>query len=267
MRYSLFTKLFFVLGVFFLFPSQAQAAKPEEILSSCIQIYNGGTSCYQSDVITINKKVLKPTLDVTNNQKLSADDFIENSSLTQPFTKANSLSAFRLEIANLSDRELKDIVVTDILPEKYLTYVTSEGTYDTKTRTTSFNLDSLKAGETHFFTIQVMTAMGTFLPSDPICTVNQAKVNANDKIFFILPKAVESQDNARFCLTKNESGSTLLPDNTPQKTIPDKSTGGLPVQETAPVGKTPETGAETLALFGLISSGLAGIFFRRKTLS
>lgn len=60
--------------------------------------------------------------------------------------------------------------------------------------------------------------------------------------------------------TNPPSGPTATP--TPQ--ILGTTKGGQPVYETKPTKQTPSTGAETVALFSLIPSGLAGFFLRRK---
>jgi hypothetical protein len=43
--------------------------------------------------------------------------------------------------------------------------------------------------------------------------------------------------------------------------------GGLPVQPTPVLKKTPSTGPELIYLIGLIPSGAAGLFFRKKALA
>lgn len=258
-----------------LLPFQVQAQNAgEDILSSCVQINNGGDTCYQSDTITINKKVLKPETIVKEGQKLNDSDFIENTTLRTPYTRANSLSAFRLYVTNISNADVENVTIIDTLPEKYLTYVTSEGTYNETNRTTEFTIDTLKKGETKAFTIQIMTAMGSLLPSDPVCVTNQAKVTVTRKRFFIIPNDTkESQDNARLCITKNEQGGSPLSQmkqqnqtsSTPGSQAPSTTKGGLPVVSPTPAGQTPETGAEALALFGLLPAGAAGMYLRRKT--
>lgn len=278
MRSFLTFSISFIFAFALLAITPVAAQEQDAILSSCVQIHNGGDTCYQSDTITINKKVLKPTIAVQNGRQLQDADFIENSTLSEPFTRANSLSAFRLYVTNISNRELKNITVTDILPERYLTYVTSDGTYDEQGRTTTFTIEALPAGETKAFTIQVMTAMGSLLPADPICVTNQAKATVTNERFFILPdETKESQDNARLCITQNEQGGSPLAANinttkpaspTPSANpaIPGTTKGGLPVMSPTPTNQTPETGAEEVILFSLIPVGLAGFYLRRKTL-
>ncbi len=280
--FSLLTFLFLVPPL----PVHAQEAAAIE--DSCVQINNGGDSCFQSDTLTINKKVLNPTARVMQGQNLTDNLFIENTNLKEPFTPANSLSAFRLYITNTSSRELKNITIVDTLPASYLTYVTSDGEYSNQNRTTTFTIDTLAPDQTKAFTIQIMTAMGMSLPSDPVCVTNQARARVTNERFFILPDEIkESQDNTRICITKNETGGTPLSQmnadkqqprviantTTPtgtaqprtQQVNPTTTKGGLPVMSPSPTNKTPDTGAEILLLLGLLPLGGLGYYLRHKT--
>lgn len=262
------------------FPAKAQEAA--EIVESCIQIFGGGNTCYQSETLLINKTVLRPGMELTQGQTLQDQDFIENTPLSEPYTSANSLTAFRLYVTNNTDEDLTTVTVIDRLPERYATYVTSDGVYNENTKTVTFELDNLPSGETRALTIQVMTAMSTALPTDPVCTVNQAHASTTKEGFLFLPDEIsESQDNTRLCITQNENGGTLINGQNnngvtngtqPTPTTPtqnganqQQTKGGLPVTSPTPIGETPNTGAESLALIGLLPAGAAGYFLRRKT--
>ena len=257
---------FFIL--FALTPLTVDAQEASDIESTCVQINNGGDTCFQSDTFTINKKVLSPTAAVITGQTLQDAAFIDNTDMKAPFTPANTLTAFRLYITNTSNNDLQNITVVDRLPAHYLTYVTSEGKYNEKDKTTTFTIASLPSGQTRAFTIQIMTAMGTLLPSDPVCVTNQARVTVTNERFSILPDEVkESQDNARLCITKNETDGTPVTVTTQQSSgqpNPTTTKGGLPVVSPTPTNKTPETGAESLILIGLLPAGALGFLLRRK---
>ena len=108
----------------------------------------------------------------------------------------------------------------------------------------------------------------------------QAKITIyENERFFILPdETKESQDNARLCIgegtqqAQTTNGSQPNEQKTNQQsplsqessTPPTTTKGGLPVMSPAPTTQTPETGAESLMLAGLLPAGLAGYYLRRR---
>lgn len=274
--------LFFALiAVILTTPVVALAASTTD--TACTPIFNGGTTCTQSDLISLNKKVLNPTLTFKAGQTFQDSDFVDNVTMNDTMYPANRATAFRLFVTNTANRKLTNITVTDVLPPKYLTYVSGDGKYDSATRTFTATIDSLDKNQSKTLTIQVVTATTNQLPANnsPVCTINQAIVTVSNQ---------KSQDNAELCISRNPAaaptrtqtafapqktstpsqgattkGGLPVTKTTPAPTNPPTTKGGQPVYQPAPSQQTPGTGPETLALFGLFPTGALGYFLRRKT--
>lgn len=249
--------------------------------TACTPIFNGGTTCTQSDLLTINKKVLNPTLTYKAGQTFQDSDFVDNVTMNDTLYPANRATAFRLFITNTANRKLTNIQVTDILPPKYLTYITGDGKYDSATRTFTATIDSLDKNQSKTLTIQVVTATTNQLPANntPVCTVNQAIATVSNQT---------SQDNAELCMSRNPAavptqtafapqkaaeptqgattkGGLPVAKTTPAPTNPPTTKGGQLVYQPAPSQQTPGTGPETWALFGLFPTGALGYLLRKRT--
>lgn len=242
----------------------------------CSPIFGGGPTCQQSDLVTINKKVLSPKVAATNGAVFTDNDFVEN--VTQKDTRytPNTPTAFRLYVTNKTNKELKDVVISDVFPQNFLTFVTGNGTFDVKTHTFTTKI-TLKAQEVRKITIQVLTATtDDILKSNaPLCTVNVATAVVNKKT---------SQDNSMLCVDLEERAvvAKTFPITDPATATfdveqsrraqtpknPSQTKGGLPV--ISPIAsnqmqKAPSTGPEMFALVGLVPVGLLGHYLRKKT--
>lgn len=272
-----------LISIFFLITavvvSPAIAAEPTP--AGCQPIYNGGTICSNSNILTVNKKVLNPTVRVTPGTTFKDSDFIENIGPNDPRYPSNALTAFRIYVTNTSRSTIKNISVKDIFPPRFVTFISGSGSYDTTSRTFTTTISELKAKDTKAITIQVMTARTEELPKDnsSLCTINLALASVNNKT---------SQDTSQICVgteatpqTQTNSFapvtkgglSTTQPSPTTKGGIavtPNKTTtkGGLPVTSPAapqPGQNTPSTGPEALILAGLLPTGALGWLLRRKT--
>jgi hypothetical protein len=250
----------FLFGLSCLLATQSMAAVMPEQEAICSPIFGGGPTCQQSDIITINKKVLSPKVAATNGAVFTDNDFVEN--VTQKDTRytPNTPTAFRLYVTNKTNKELKDVVVSDVFPQNFLTFVTGNGTFDVKTHTFTTKI-TLKPQEVRKITIQVLTATtDEILKSNaPLCTVNVATAVVNKKT---------SQDNSMLCVDLGERAvvAKTFPTQTPKN--PAQTKGGLPI--VSPIAsnqmqKAPSTGPEMFALVGLIPAGLLGHYLRKKS--
>lgn len=204
---------------------------------SCQPIYGGGETCISTDKVLIDKKVMNPA----SSTKGGTEVFVDNLSVNDYKYSADQIVKFQLTVTNTSDKTLSEVSVSDILPS-YVSFVKGLGSYDEKSRTVSFKVNNLNPDESRKYTIEVKTTSNNSLPSGQgvVCVVNQAMARVSN---------VESRDNSQFCIEKTTTTTK----------------GGLPVMD-APKGmtKTPATGPEMLALFGLIPAGLSGMYLRRK---
>lgn len=162
-------------------------------------------------------------------------------SVSDPKFGVNQTVTFKITVKNTSNSKLTNLTLTDTLPD-YVDFVSGVGSFDSKTKVLTIKLDKLDAGEARDFFVQAKVK--DVLPKDQnvTCVVNQAMVTVGDK---------KSQDNAGFCIEKVVN--------------PTVTKGGLKVFPPTTVEKTPETGPEAIALFGLIPSALGGLFLRRKS--
>jgi len=271
-------QLIALLSLLFVLAPQTFAAEPTP--AGCQPIYNGGTTCANNSAITINKKVLRPGVSVTPGSSFNDTDFIENIGSNDPGYPVNTLTAFRIYITNKGRTTLKNVIVKDILPPRYVTFISGTGTYDDSSRTFTTTIKELKSKATQAITIQVMTARPDQLPTDgtSLCTINLALASVNNKT---------SQDSSQLCvsgqtaagsqqsafpqLTKGGVTSTpAAPKNITKGAVTPGSTtkGGLAVASPAspqPGENTPSTGPEALVLAGLLPTGVLGFLLRRKT--
>lgn len=260
-----------------LFALTPQAGAAEPTPAGCQPLYNGGPICSNNSTLTINKKVLKPGVSVKAGSSFNDNDFIENIGPNDPGYPVNTLTAFRIYVTNKGRSTLKNIIVKDILPPRYVTFISGNGTYDDASRTFTATIKELKAKETEAITVQVMTARAEQLPTDgtSLCTINMALATVNNKT---------SQDTSQLCVSNqtvagsqqsafpqlSKGGITPTPKNITKGAVTPGSTtkGGLAVAQPAapqPGQNTPSTGPEALVLAGLLPTGALGFLLRKKT--
>jgi uncharacterized repeat protein (TIGR01451 family) len=155
----------------------------------CTTQYGGTETCRPSDLL-INKQVQNP---INGN-------FVENLGSGDSTFSPGSEVLFQLTIKNVSGQTFDPVVVKDVLPS-YLTFVSGPGTYDAPSRTLTFTLNNLIAGETR--NIQIMAKV---LPTTVsfVCVNNYAEARADIVGRF-------DSDTAQFCIQTNVLGTTTLP--------------------------------------------------------
>jgi len=202
--------------------------------TSCQPIYGGGETCVQVGNVFVNKTVLNP----------QSNSFVDNLGINDPKYSPSSNVTFHITVTNNGGETISKVTVKDVLPQ-FVNFVSGPGSFDSNTKTLTFELGDLKANESRTFTVVGKTAAQDNLPSSQgiTCVVNQAISTANN--------GQESSDNSQFCIEKPVLGETTK--------------GGLKVFPAQPMAKTPATGPEMLPLFGLIPSGALGFFLRKKT--
>ncbi len=204
--------------------------------TTCQPIYGGGQSCVQTGNILINKTVMNPSTNV----------FVDNLSVNDPHYVPNGITTFQLVVTNTGSATLSTVDVKDIFPQ-FVTFASGPGTFDSNTKTLSFQITNLNPGESRTFTITGNIVSSSQLPSNQIsCVVNQATATSNGQT---------STDNAQFCVENPAPTSAAQPVTTK---------GGLPVFPAPAVTTTPKTGPEALALAALLPTGLFGQFLRKK---
>lgn len=207
--------------------------------SQCQPIYGGGESCATTPQLEINKTVQNPQTKL----------FVDNLSVSDPKFSTGKTVTFKITVKNTSNSKLTDLTITDILPD-FVDFASGVGSFDSKTKTLTIKLDKLDSNEARDFFVLAKVVSQNSLPADQnvTCVVNQSMIAVNGK---------KSQDNSQFCIEKVTA--------TPTPVNPGVTKGGLKVFPPAEVQKTPDTGPEAIALFGLIPSGIGGLFLRRKS--
>ncbi len=154
---------------------------------TCTTQYGGTTTCVPAD-LTINKEVRNPATNI----------FVENLGVSDTlFVKDNEV-LYKLTVKNTGSETLNPITVHDIFPP-YLTFMSGPGTYDSDTRTLTFELDNVVAGESR--SVEILAKV-VELPSDKdvVCVVNHADAAAGGRY---------DEDTAQICLGANVLGATL----------------------------------------------------------
>jgi len=234
----LFAYLIFGLFSILLSPGIVTADNQE----NCQPIYGGGESCVQKGKVAINKTVRNP-------QTLQ---YVENLGVQDPKYSPNQTVQFQITVKNTSNTPIGNIEIKDRLPQ-YLDCASEVSSQcNNATKIITFTIDNLNANEIKIYTFKGKVASINNLSEDKeaICLVNQALATQNKQT---------SQDNSLFCIQKNEA-----PSATTQQTNPGSTKGGLPVYPPSRTKSTPGTGPETVALFGLLASGLFGFMLRQK---
>jgi len=222
--------------LFLLIAPSAQAAQ----LPNCQFIFGGGASCEQNSPITINKFVQNPE------SKLYVDSLLPS----DPQYKAGDTVVFKLTLNNPTNAAINNIEVSDVFPP-YINYQSGQGTFNTATRTFTVTIDQLKSKESRDIQIEGQIVANNQLPDDQFnrCIINQARVNANNKI---------SQDNSIICLSKETSASAFT--NNPTQS----TKGNLQIYPPSRSRTTPPTGPEDISILSIAAFGFLGFFLRNK---
>lgn len=235
-------KLFLSLGIFaFYFLIFAMSASADV---TCTPIYGGGQTCVQTGNVLINKTVA--------NSQTGA--FVDNLGVNDPKYSPDSTVTFQLTVTNTGGTALSRITVRDILPQ-YVNFNAGAGSFDSNTRTLSFDTANLNPNESRTFVISAKVVPANQLPAnqDVTCVVNQTTATAENQT---------SQDNAQFCIQKQVVAGAA-PQVTPG--VPPVTKGGLKVFAPPQAVTTPPTGPEALALIALLPTGALGYFIRKRT--
>ncbi len=197
----------------------------------CTPIYGGGQTCVTTGEFSVDKKILNP---ITNN-------YVDNLGVNDARFKPGDIVNFQIDIINNGDALLRTIDIKDTFPQ-YLNFESGPGSFNANTKILTFNLSNLASKEKRTFKIagKVADANQITLTNGFVCVVNQVQaVNPADT-------KQTSQDNTQFCIEKNG-----------------EIKGGFPVVSPVPVYQTPPTGGESLILFSLLPTGLAGWLLRK----
>lgn len=195
----------------------------------CQTIYGGGKTCIAEGNIIVDKKVLNP----------KTNAMADNLGIDDARFEPGSLVTFKINITNKSNAVIKKVDIKDIFPQ-YVTFSSGTGNFDPNTKNLTFTISDIKASETKTFTVvgKIANADQITVNEGVTCVVNQITATANNNSV--------NKDSVQFCIEK--------------KTL---AKGGFPVIAPTEITTTPATGAESLVLFSLLPTGIAGLLLRK----
>ncbi len=201
----------------------------------CQPIYGGGETCETSNKFVLDKKVLHPT-----KTKGNVEVYVDNLTINDPKYAPGQTIKFQLSVTNTGSSKLDEVTFTDYLPN-YVEFVSGPGTFDSNSNKLTYKIENINSNETKRFIIVAKVKGAGSLPNtqNTVCVVNQASVTFGKD---------ESRDNSQFCIEQTTT-----------------TKGGLPVMPAPKMTQTPSTGAESLALIGLIPAAVGGLFLRRRS--
>ena len=206
---------------------------PSNAYAQCQAIYGGGEVCPPSFNFSIQKLVQTPGK--------SGNSFVNNLSINDPKYSPSQNVNFQIVVKNTGSNTISTLTVSDKLPQ-FVNFVSGPGSFDSNTKTLTFTINNLGAGQSQTFTVTGKLADANLMPSDQgiICLINQASATDSN--------GATNTSSSQFCVQKSVLGTSE------------------PVVFAAPkVVTTPATGPEMLPLMALIPSGLAGFILRKKT--
>lgn len=207
---------------------------PTQAFADCTQLYGGGQTCNNFS-FTVNKLVAKP------DTKGGTLEFVMGGfSQNDPKFSPSGQAVYQILVKNTGSTTITTLTVTDRIPE-LLTFVAGPGSYDSGTKTLTYTINNLGAGQTNSQNITVKIADANMLPDQSTtCMINIATGTDNNG-------QTQNSNQAQLCVQKTVLGTTA------------------PVVLSTPnVKSTPATGPEMLPLAMLIPGALAGLKLRKR---
>lgn len=238
-------------------PQQAHAQQ----VPACLNLYNGGISCSQSDLFDVEKTVQNP----------KDGTFVQILEPNQTRIQPGNTMIFRIVITNTSEKTLENIQITDQFSDTLRFTTSQKGTFNESDNRLTYTIDSLPKGESETFDLQATIKPESELPSvtGPLCAINvvsatQAKESESANVQFCIEKQTGAVPGTKGSSSFPTSGdATGTEDQVTQDTNTTK--GGQTVYTPPTSGKTPDTGPELLAVIGLLPALGAGFYLRRKS--
>ncbi len=210
----------------------------------CNQPYGTNNGC-PTPKIFINKTVQTPSSQ-TKGGLTAGGNFVDNLGVLDAKYHLGDTINFRIDVQNTGNTDMSKVVVTDTLPSQLSFTSGVAGTYDQNSHVLTYTINNLKSGQTNEVTIMTQVAGASAFPANQgvTCVTNQSV-------------AVDSTSNQSAADT-----ASVCIEQTPNSALPTPQ-----VFSTPKMTKTPPTGPEMAVIPGLFTSGLFGIFLRRKSKS
>lgn len=215
MKKVLFSLL--ILGVLGVFTPKAYA--------DCQPIYGGGQTC-TSNNFTINKYVQVPGK--------GGGNFVPTLLNTDAKYSPSQTINYELIVTNTGNSTIPTLNITDNFPQ-YVNFVSGAGSYDANSKTLTFTISNLGAGQNQKINLTAQIADSKTVPVGMTCVINNASATDTN--------GLSSYSSSQACI---QNSTAVLPAVTTVKT-------------------TPATGPELLPLALLFPGALGGLFLRNKS--
>jgi uncharacterized repeat protein (TIGR01451 family) len=141
-------------------------------------------------------------------QKPGTSDYVDNLSISDPRYKPGNTVLFKVTIKNTSTTSIGELTAKDYVPS-YLTPIEGPGTFDSSTRTITWNAGYFNANEQKTYYFKMSISSQANLPADQglFCLVNKAQAWSND---------VTDDDSSQFCIEKQVSTPPKVPSAGPE---------------------------------------------------
>lgn len=183
-------KIFALLAIVFLFLTVTVSAS-----AGCGGQYESPCQSYS---VLVDKMVQKP----------GTSDYVDNLSVSDPRYKPSEYVMFKVTIKNTSTTAFGELTAKDYVPS-YLTPIEGPGTFDSSTRTITWNAGYFNANEQKTYYFKMSISSQANLPADQglFCLVNKAQAWSND---------VTDDDSSQFCIEKQVSTPPKVPSAGPE---------------------------------------------------
>lgn len=207
-----------------------------KVTAQCTPIYGGGEQCPATN-IAVNKTVQNP----------QTNAFVDNLGVNDPKFSAEQIVNFQIVVTNTGGALIPRVVVKDVIPQ-FVNFVSGPGSFDSATKTLTFEVTSLNVGESRTFSIVAKTVAENELPQDVgiACPTNIVTVTTNEN--------KSAQDTAQFCIERKVLGAQ--PPTQAVKVFPPSKVTIVPV-----------TGPEVLYVFAFVPTALLGFAIQRRAFS
>lgn len=157
--------------------------------------------------ILIDKMVAKPGGNQTKGG-ITNVEYVDNLSPADPRFRPGDQVMFKLKVRNTSNTSISNVTVKDYVPA-YLEPIEGPGTYDSASRTITFDAGSFAIDEEKTYILKMQLFSQEKMPSDKglFCLTNKAQAyNGN----------VSDDDIAQFCVEKEVVGAVQTPKAGPE---------------------------------------------------
>jgi uncharacterized repeat protein (TIGR01451 family) len=209
----------------------ALSVLPTKAFADCQTLYGGGQTCTTFN-FTIDKKVQVPGK--------GGGNFVDNLSINDPRFSPSQTVSYELIVTNTGSNTIPTLNIVDTFPQ-FINFVSGAGSYNSNSKTLSFTISNLGAGQSQTLKLQAQTADSKTVPAGVTCELNNTN-NVTNRVIVTDTNGASDSDSSTVCI---QNSTAVLP--------------------AATVKTTPPTGPEMIPLALLFPGALGGLFLRKKS--